>query len=243
MPFDNCLEQERAPGRSCTGAFGRGSGTGKGWVTSEPEGGAIVLQKYFTTYLPHRTDFCYPMTARPISSDNLMRPIIVAVALMLVIGAVLLAAGCAGQPTSANTTANNSVTVAQSILVTQPEQSTCSISGNTTPYIIINPTGTHNAGDVFEINGTTNLKRGERLSVFVYQSPPSPNKKYPSEFTDVRGHTLVQQGDCTTNTWIFSDNLTTLRPSQYTIDVTAENATIEANPEQFNIIDNQTYDH
>ena len=182
------------------------------------------------------------MTARPILPDSRRKPESVAVVLMLVMVAVLLAAGCAGQPTSSNTTANYSVTVAQSILITQPEQSTCSISGNTTPYIIINPTGTHNARDIFEINGTTNLKRGERLSVFVYQSPPSPNKKYPSEFTDVRGHAIVQQGDCTMNTWIFSDNLTTLRPSLYTIVVTAKNATVEANLEQFNIIDNQTYD-
>ena len=27
MPFGNCPEQERAPGRACTGAFGREGGT------------------------------------------------------------------------------------------------------------------------------------------------------------------------------------------------------------------------
>jgi len=117
----------------------------------------------------------------------------------------------------------------------------CPSLENSSPWIHLDRVADHTAGDFFVLRGTTNLETGEILSVFVFQSPPSPNKKMPSGFTEVRGITVVQRGNCHGNIWSFSDNLTILRPSLYTVYVTAENATVEANLMQFNIIDNRTF--
>jgi hypothetical protein len=118
----------------------------------------------------------------------------------------------------------------------------CPPLGNTSPWIHLNQVADHIVGEKFALRGTTNLKPGELLTVSVYQTPVSPTKKYSSEFTEVQGHTLVKEGNCTANTWSFSENLTTLRPCLYSIYVTAENATIGANLVQFNIIDTDNAD-
>lgn len=87
------------------------------------------------------------------------------------------------------------------------------------PWIRIDPVADHIVKENFSITGTTNIRSGEILSVFVYQSPASPNKKRPSEYPDVRGNIAVRAGDCNVNARPFSENLTTLRPSLYTIQV------------------------
>ena len=163
------------------------------------------------------------------------------ITLLLIIGLLISCMGC----TSASY--HNNRTIASPTTLTPFPSSvsgatfaTCPPSENSSPWIHLDPVTDHVAGEKFDLTGTTNLKRGEILSVLVYQSPPSPNKKMPSEFTDVRGSVVVQMGDCNANTWSYSDNLTTLRPSLYTIDVTAENATTEANLVQFNIIDSRS---
>lgn len=93
------------------------------------------------------------------------------------------------------------------------------------------------------ITGTTSLAPGTILSVYVVQTPPSANKKLPWAYTDVRGSATVRQGNCTANTWTFSENLTTLMPCSYSIYVTAEKETIEANYVGFTILDNKTYNY
>ena len=114
MPFDNCPEYEWAPGRAGTGDFWRVSGTRIGSATPEqagavlPDSHLISPQEYFTTYLPHRTDFCYPMTARPISPESRMKPVHVAVALTLVM-VVVLVAGCSGQYSSGVTPGKSTI--------------------------------------------------------------------------------------------------------------------------------------
>ena len=80
------------------------------------------------------------------------------------------------------------------------------------------------------------------LAVGIYQTQPSANKKLPWAYTDVRGSATVRTANCTTNTWAFSENLTTLMPCLYSIEVSAENATITANQE-FTILDNRTYNY
>lgn len=118
-----------------------------------------------------------------------------------------------------------------------PTPPTCPSPVNPSPWIHLEPVADHSVGENFSLKGTTNLNSGEKLSIFVYQSPPSPNKKLPSEYTDVRGVALVSAGECGINVWSFSENLTTLRPSLYTTQVrAANNATIEANLVQFYIV-------
>jgi hypothetical protein len=61
-------------------------------------------QKYFTTYLPLRTDFLLSMTTRPHLSESCRGPVCVAVGLCIVMVAVLLAAGCTDQTDERNVT-------------------------------------------------------------------------------------------------------------------------------------------
>lgn len=93
------------------------------------------------------------------------------------------------------------------------------------------------------INGTTSLAPGTILSVFVHQSQTMANKRRPETYMDVRGSALVRQGNCTANTWAFSENLTTLMPFYYSIYITAENKTLEANYAGFTVLDNRTYNY
>jgi hypothetical protein len=58
------------------------------------EDGGLHYQLYFAIYFPHRTDSFSHMTARPIFPESWRRPVHAAVALVLVMVAVLLAAGC-----------------------------------------------------------------------------------------------------------------------------------------------------
>jgi hypothetical protein len=99
------------------------------------------------------------MIKHPIFSESRWKSVYTAIALMLVLIVMLqLAAACVSrQPVFDNTTANGTASVNSSTLITQVVQTPCSPSENATPYIIINPIGNHTVGDVFEINGTTNL--------------------------------------------------------------------------------------
>lgn len=158
--------------------------------------------------------------------------------LIIIAGLFISCIGCVStSPRDNQTTGPHANQTSIPVSVHEVTPTECPLPGNTSQWIHLDLVTDHFVGEKFILTGTTNLKRGERLSVFVYQSPPRHNKKLPSEFTDVRGSAIVQQGDCNTSTWSFSDNLTTLRPSLYTIYVTAENATVEANLVQFNIVD------
>jgi hypothetical protein len=114
----------------------------------------------------------------------------------------------------------------------------CPTPGNTTPWIHLDPVTDHGVGENFSIGGTTNLKAGEVLSVFITPYQPSANKKRSYEFTEVEGNTIVMTGNCSTNTWSFSDGLTTLTSGYYIINVTAENETLQTSVwGDFNILE------
>lgn len=102
---------------------------------------------------------------------------------------------------------------------------TCPTSGNITPWIRLDPVVDHIVGENFSITGTTNLNIGERLSVSISAWQPRANKKSSYDFFKVNGDAIVATGNCSMNTWSFSDNLTTLRPASYIIIITADNQT------------------
>jgi hypothetical protein len=56
----------------------------------------ITPRKYFTIYLSECTELFSHMTARPLDPDSRRKPVYAAVTLVLVMAAVLLAAGCVG---------------------------------------------------------------------------------------------------------------------------------------------------
>jgi hypothetical protein len=142
----------------------------------------------------------------------------------LVIG-FLIVAGCispgsSGNPTAPSPSQNNSeVTLVQ----------TQSLPSNIpAPYIIINPIGTHTVGDVFEINGTTNLGTNatihfEMAEPIGLQMAPGSNVTYPEYIpSDLLGYVKIQNGTNGTNFWSYTVNLSGFNaPVEYTVGIKA----------------------
>ena len=149
----------------------------------------------------------------------------------------MLCTGCISTNSHDNLTTGTYTPLTTASLNTNSEArpTTCPTSANTTPWIRLDPVADHVAGENFSITGTTNLKIGERLSVSIYPYQPSPNQKRSYEFTKIDGNTSIRTGNCSINTWSFSDGLTTLRSSYYIITVTADNKTIMADAGDFNL--------
>jgi hypothetical protein len=149
------------------------------------------------------------------------------VALMLVLVVVVLTAGCINQPDFRNNTFNSTTIIIPSILITQATQTQCPTSGNVTPWIIINPISNHVIGDVFEINGTTNLGIDEKLQIMIHGRPipvPYPGVSVPSK--GLSGLCKVQQGDCGVNIWSYSANTSGFNTPDYLVSVGTENGTV-----------------
>ena len=148
--------------------------------------------------------------------------------LLFIGGLLILCTGCISTNSYDNLTTSTNTPLTTASLITNSEAvpTTCPTSANITPWIRMDPVADHVAGENFSITGTTNLKIGERLSVSVSAYQPSANKKKSYDFFEVHGDTIVRMGNCSTNTWSFSDGLTTLRSASYLIVVTAENQTI-----------------
>jgi len=131
--------------------------------------------------------------------------------MLLTIGMIFIA-GCVVSHSPENRT-----TIAPSAIATLTPQSVPTQcppeSGNVTPYIIINPISTHNVGDVFEINGTTNLGVDKKLKIDICEPRmmgvgpyDMPDWKYI--YTDSRGYVTMTGGDCGINSWSYQVNLT-----------------------------------
>jgi hypothetical protein len=114
---------------------------------------------------------------------------------------VLTTAGCISQNSPSNTT-GSSVTNTP-VLTVVPTQ--CPpVSGNATPYIIINPIGNHTVGDVFEINGTTNLDVDAKIDVGIRERLSSRgDSDNPS---GLHGRVTLQKNPCGPNFWSYSVN-------------------------------------
>jgi hypothetical protein len=138
----------------------------------------------------------------------------VSFALVLLLVGVVLAAGCSGQPAHGNTTAKGTATVNPSAMITQPVQMQCHPSGNNSPFILIFPIGTHYAGDIFEINGTTNIGVDETLFYSVSKagiatpmpvpSPENPAYQYNNGAENISyGDILIVNDKCDEQKWSF----------------------------------------
>jgi hypothetical protein len=169
------------------------------------------------------------MTGRQIFSENWRRDAKpVALGLFLVV--VLLAAGCVGQPVSGNTIDKNASARNSATLQTQPVQNPGPpASGIATSYIIINPVINHNVGDVFEINGTTNLGVDTKI-LFQLSEPPqhglAPDPKAMSatktpsyQPSGTMGYVDIQNGTGGTNFWSYKVNLSGYHRIRYYVNV------------------------
>jgi hypothetical protein len=167
-----------------------------------------------------------------------------AVIILVLAGILVMCTGCVSTPEKSNVPVSIPVTPAPATpSLTDATSATCPPAGNSSPWILLDPVADHVVGDPFMLTGTTSLAPGTILSVSVVQSQTMANKRRPETYTDVRGSATVRQGNCTANTWTFSENLTTLMPFYYSIYVTAENETIDANYAGFTILDNRTYNY
>lgn len=148
----------------------------------------------------------------PKTGDRPMTPSRELLALVPVMVAVLLAAGCAGQPAFRNVTPDITAAVAPSTVVIQPTLTTCPPeSGNPVPYIIINPISNFTIGDMIEITGTTNLGENVPIQYSVGHPPvPMPTPGVSEPYIP-SGKVKITGIDCNEMRWSFlldSNNLT-----------------------------------
>lgn len=167
------------------------------------------------------------------------------VILLLVVGGILVFfAGCISTNSQDNLTAGAyplpTTAAANNVVV----PTICPVPGNTSPWIQVDPVAlNHSTGEPLELSGTTNIKTGEKLRVYIV--PPyrfGMVRTNVEQKCDTRDGvtSIIQRGNCSTNTWSFSDsNLTgTLSPScpSYTIIITDINNTINGGEDEIRIV-------
>jgi hypothetical protein len=144
----------------------------------------------------------------------------------------ILITGCVSQKSNPDTTGNIDVPPTQ-------VQSRCLQSGNTTPHIFINfPKGNHHLGDVFEINGTTNLGNDEEIDVSIsgiVKSSPYPSPSSPSNLVGSFGPAKVLNITCGEKNWTYLVNTSEFNTAFYIVDVGARNWTVR-NVSNFELI-------
>ncbi len=148
---------------------------------------------------------------------------IIVTVVLLIIGTILIA-GCTFPAGSENHTNNVSVNVTTFTAAATSLQTQCPQSGNPTPWIIINPIGNHYIGDVFEINGTTNLGINEPLLYWVSHKPYLDRNALQPDV--INGFVITHNLDCNTTLWSFLINTTEFSPGYYDVTVGTENMTI-----------------
>jgi hypothetical protein len=123
------------------------------------------------------------------------------IVLLLTLGIILIA-GCITQTNRGNG------------IKPFPASATCSQQSNSEPFIIINPIAPHTVGEIFEINGTTNLDIDKKLNISVDEDRrntavgPYDIPDWNYTYTDSRGYVTMNGGDCGINSWSYRVNLT-----------------------------------
>ena len=143
--------------------------------------------------------------------------------IFIVVVCAVFFTGCLSQNTIQNSSGSNILNTPDSMLV----QTQCSPEpGNATPFIIINPIGSHIAGDVFEIKGTTNL--GVNSTIFFDLREPQGSELAPGsyvtppphyEYSGTKGYVKIQNGACGINFWSYLVNVSGYHHTKYTVNV------------------------
>jgi hypothetical protein len=162
----------------------------------------------------------------------------VLLALVLVMVAVLLAAGCAAwQEHSVDNLTANPVTIQKTVatslspvMTTDPVTSEPSgkqekIVKNTTQWIQIDTVGARNTNDIFTITGTTNLPVGEELiySVELIEATPPGKQWNGGSLPPPLPTTHIVEGSGGINTWSFDVNLGNRDPGTYSVWINKAN--------------------
>ncbi len=137
------------------------------------------------------------MTSRPIS-DELRRMLLnTAVALILLVAAMLLAAGCTSQTPAINQTYPATATFTNIPAVTTAPVTTipsiCPAPADGSYWIMINPISNVTAGGRVLVNGSTNIPAGGLLNVTLFH-PARQKTTVPRMKGTV---SIVKNGNCT----------------------------------------------
>jgi len=148
---------------------------------------------------------------------------------LILLGCLLSATGCVSESTVKNqlSTTTDVVTSIPTVMPTTlvtPIPTECPVPGNGSYWIKINPISDHYIGDMFEINGTTNIGINDTLSYWTSRVPRQ--SRNPSQEPVYRGIVRTQSLDCHTNVWSFLINTTEFRLGYYDVAVGTENMTI-----------------
>jgi hypothetical protein len=128
--------------------------------------------------------------------------------LFAIIG-ILLVSGCVSEVPKENK-------IPETTPVTTPMPTPCSLPPQgAEPYIIINPIGTHSTGDIFEVNGTTNLGVDSKIVLNIHEQLMSslPANYYPLSYSF--GCVTIQKNTCGPNFWSYSVNVSGYHPRKY----------------------------
>ncbi|MEN6442546.1 MAG: hypothetical protein ABFC71_02185 [Methanoregula sp.] len=163
-----------------------------------------------------------------------MTPSRITLGLVLVIVALLLAAGCAGQPatkTPANSTMS-AVSPVPPVVTTAPVTTlmpACPLPATGSYWIAMNPVGAARRGDEIHFSGTTNIPAGKTLNLAVYESAFHPHCKCCFDdffMSDVK----IRKGDECRNVFSLDFDSTNFWPQEYLVSATfTENESVTGN--------------
>lgn len=107
-----------------------------------------------------------------------------------------------------NDTANTSPVINFFPSETNPVQTQCPSSTNVTPWAIINPISIHFIGDLFKIEGTTNLDIDKKVILSIKEGQPNRGPSYTGQFTkDISEYIKIEGDNCGNNSWVYPINL------------------------------------
>jgi len=147
------------------------------------------------------------------------------------VAAVLLAAGCAGQPATIPPVNSTTVTVSPTpIVVTTAPVTTlrtaCPPPANGSYWIAINPVDEVRKGDEIHFSGTTNFPAGETLEFAVYESSFHPHCKCCFDETYV-SDVKIRKGDECGNVFSLWFDSSNFRSQEYIVTATySENESV-----------------
>jgi len=144
--------------------------------------------------------------------------------IFFIVVCILITTGCVSQ----NKTGNTSGISANATDPTLVQTLCPPIPANATPYIIINPIGDHRIGDIFEINGTTNLGADKKIHIQIsgpmFGGPHGSVRPDNFTFLNIEGFVETQPGTCGTTKWSYS--VTLPQPHSNSVAVHVGNMTV-----------------
>jgi len=141
-----------------------------------------------------------------------MTPLRTTLALLLLVAAVVLVAGCVGEQSGVSKSVGN---VPSTVLKETPILPSTQIESPQAPedgyWIKIDPISDKQVGDIFRVNSTTNLSAGEEILVQVY------NSRIVRDISGASGSVKVVQGAGEMNMTSFVVNTSDFRPDEYIV--------------------------